>query len=138
MRKVWERRTFRAAAAVVVLAASAVALGDERLVQAYLIIKAPTAPVTGRCVIKGKVRGTPAELNRTTVYVTRAKVTDQGVLVSLPGVDDEGLALGAKGEFEIPMESGPRSLTIESGSLSLRSLVSGCGLEVEASVTQTR
>ncbi len=138
MRKVWEQRTFRAAAAIVVLGASAVALAEERLVQAYLIIKAPPGPVSGRCLIKGKVRGTPAELNRTTVYVTRAKVTDTGVLVSLPGVDDEGLALGAKGEFELPMESGPRSLIIESGSLSLRSLVSGCGLEVEASVAQAK
>jgi len=124
---------------VVLLAASQEALGEERVSASYVIVRAPQGPVTGRCVIRGKVRGSKAELNRTTVFVARARVSDTGVVISPPSGDDEGTVLTSKGEFELPMEaSGPHSLIIESGSLSLQALVSGCGLEVEVSVSQAR
>ncbi len=137
MATVASRRWRRYAVLLVLLGAVEAALAQDRVSASFLIVRAPSAPVTGKCVIRGKVRGSKAELNRTTVFVTRARVRDEGVVVSPPSGDDEGTVLTAKGEFELPMDgSSPRSLIIESGNLSLQALVAGCGLEVEVSVAQ--
>jgi hypothetical protein len=126
-------------AALLVLGAQA-ALGQDRLVSAYLVVRTRQTPApAGRCDVKGKVKGSRAELNRTTVFATRARVRDDGILVAGPGADDEGTVLNAKGEFELVLDpSWTYTLTIESGKLTLQSLVSGCGLEVEASVAQLK
>jgi hypothetical protein len=113
------------------------AQAEDRVSPSYVIVRAPQGPVAGKCLIKGKVRGSKAELNKTTVFVLRARVRDEGVLLGAPTGDDEGTVLTPKGEFELPMDgSGPHSLIIESGNLSLQALVAGCGLEIEASVAQ--
>ena len=137
MARVDGRRWSRFAVPVVaLLLASQAAQGEDRLTPSYIIVRTPQGPVTGKCLIKGKVRGSKAELNKTTVFVARARVRDEGLLVSPPSGDDEGTVLTAKGEFELPMDGNPHSLIIESGSLSLLAFVAGCGLEVEASVAQ--
>jgi hypothetical protein len=100
------------------------------------VVRTRQAPqVPGRCDIKGKVKGSKAELNRTTVFAARARVRDEGISIAEPSADDEGTVLTPKGEFELVIEPGwTYSLSIESGKLTLQTLVSGCGLEVEASV----